>query len=225
MQAARLVGPLVHDERRLVVAGGRRHAVAGDHARSGSGCPGGPRCRRRGPPGRRARRRARADGGHAGPRSLSPTSRAASAVELARPHARRRAAPAQERRGTGPVATGIDSTALTSASAVPGRAMQALLDVEHDLALDRAGRGEGQRVQGDVDRALDGVLDGARTRGRPRRPRWPRSTSGIVGQRHQLGRGQVGLGQQRLLGERAERAEEADAQAARVRSVGSRLPG
>ncbi len=41
-----------------------------------------------------------------------------------------------------------------------------------------------------------------------------RSTSGIDGSRHQLGLGEVGLGQQRLLGERAERPEEADARAA-----------
>ena len=44
------------------------------------------------------------------------------------------------------VATGIDSTILMSASAVPGPAEQALLDVEHDLALDEQVVVEDERV-------------------------------------------------------------------------------
>ena len=46
------------------------------------------------------------------------------------------------------VATGIDTTALTSASVVPGAGQQAVLDVEHDLALDQQVVVEGERVLG-----------------------------------------------------------------------------
>ena len=59
-EAARLVGALEHDDRGLVVAGRRRARRPGRRPRSGSGCRGGPRCRRPAPRGRRARRRARA---------------------------------------------------------------------------------------------------------------------------------------------------------------------
>ena len=68
---------------------------------------------------------------------------------------------------------------------------------------------EGQRVDGDVDRALDGVLDG-------REPEVDLAGGGRgqdVGYRRegdQLGRRQVGLGEQGLLGEGAFGAEEGD---------------
>ena len=81
---------------------------------------------------------------------------------------------------------------------------------------------EGQRVDRDVDRALDGVLDGHEAEV---------ELAGVDGRQHlgegahghELLAGQVGLGQQGLLGEGALGAEEADATAAvRVRRRRSR---
>ena len=57
------------------------------------------------------------------------------------------------------MATGIDSTTLTSSSRLPGRAGEAVLDVEHHLAGDQQVVVERQRVLGEVDDALDRVLD------------------------------------------------------------------
>ena len=95
-----------------------------------------------------------------------------------------------------------------------------MLDVEHHLALDEQVVVEDQRVLREVDRALDRVLDGDEA-----------EVDLAVGhglehvghrrQRHQLGRGQVGLAEERLLGERAQGAEEADPQAG---TVGRRHP-
>ena len=81
-----------------------------------------------------------------------------------------------------------------------------MLDVEHHLALDQEVVGEDQRVLGEVDGALDRVLDGRRSRGRRRRPRRRRARRGIDGSGTSSRRGEVGLGQQRLLGERARAA-------------------
>ena len=75
----------------------------------------------------------------------SPTSRAASAVELAARSSTPGSVPARKRWHCA-VATGIDSTALTSSSVVPRPGQQAVLDVEHDLALDQQVVVEGQRV-------------------------------------------------------------------------------
>ena len=84
-----------------------------------------------------------------------------------------------------------------------------MLDVEHDLALDQQVVVEGQLVLGEVDGALDRVLDGdeadvdlaALDRV---------EHVGHRAEQHQLRRGEIGLGAERLLGERAERAEEPD---------------
>ena len=85
------------------------------------------------------------------------------------------------------------------------------MDVEHHLPLDQQVHLEGQRVGGDVDGALDGVLD---------RHEATVHLASFGGSQHlgharigdQLSGGQVGLRQQRLFGEGAGRAQEADAQ-------------
>ena len=87
---------------------------------------------------------------------------------------------------------------------------QAVLDVEHHLALDQQFVAERQLVLRQVDRALDRVLDGHETQV---------DFAALdrvehVGHRavqDMLGCSQVGLRLQRLLGERTERPEEADA--------------
>jgi hypothetical protein len=84
-----------------------------------------------------------------------------------------------------------------------------VFDVEHDLALDQQLVAERQLVLCEVDRALDRVLDrdesevdlAASTAS---------STSGIVRYSTCSRVGEVGLRLQRLLGERAERPQEAD---------------
>ena len=86
---------------------------------------------------------------------------------------------------------------------------QAVLDVEHHLALDQQIVAERQLVLGEVDRSLDRVLDGHEAEV---------DLAGLDGVehvghgavQHVLGRSQIGLRLQRLLGERAERPEEAD---------------
>ena len=91
-----------------------------------------------------------------------------------------------------------------------GQSEQAVFDVEHDLALYEKVVVEGQRVLGEVDRSLDGVLDGHHA-----------YIHGAFGHRVEdvghraigdefAGR-EIGLGTNRLLGERAEWAEEAHA--------------
>ena len=90
-----------------------------------------------------------------------------------------------------------------------GRADEAVLDVEHDLAGDQQVVVERQRVLGEVDRALDRVLD----RHDPAVDLAAGDGVEHVGHGDvvdELGRGEVGLGAQRLLGERAERSEEAN---------------
>ena len=94
---------------------------------------------------------------------------------------------------------------------------QAVLDVEHHLAGDDQVVVERERVEREVDHALDRVLDrheadtditaGDRVEDVRHRP-----------VRDQLTRREVGLGTQRLLGERAERPEEPDP----LRRVGGR---
>ena len=167
---------------------GRGHAVAGDDARSGSGCRRGRRCRAAstsspyscaGDP--------RRDGRQPGARLLADVPRRLGG-RVGGPQLGARAAARTRKRWHCAVATGIDSTALTSASVVPGRAEQALLDVEHDLALDEQVVVEDQRVLREVDGALDRVLDGDEADVDLAVGRRPRSTSGIVRQRHQLGR-------------------------------------
>ena len=147
-QAARLVGPLEDDDRGLVVAGRRGDAVAGDERRSGSGCRGGPRCRRRGRRGRRARRRPR--GAMAAvrrvvvPRRRAGPPRRCELAAAARPPAARAA---QER-----VALGRGHRDRQHDLDVGERrarqGQQAVLDVEHDLALDEQVVVEGQRRPG-----------------------------------------------------------------------------
>ena len=90
--------------------------------------------------------------------SPSATSRAASAVLVAgRISAHGRCS--RRKRWHCAVATGIDSTTLTSSSAGPAGAGEAVLDVEDHLALDQQVVVERQRVLGEVDDALDRVLD------------------------------------------------------------------
>ena len=91
---------------------------------------------------------------------------------------------------------------------------------DHDLALDEQVVVERQQVEGDGDRTLDGVLDGdepevdlARVGGAEH--------VGDRRVRHEVQLRQVGLGEQRLLGEGAGRTEEAEAPSGvEERSVG-----
>ena len=86
---------------------------------------------------------------------------------------------------------------------------------EHDLPLHEQVGVEGQGVEGDVDGALDGVLDRHhREVGVAPFDRGQHVRDGA--QRNQLTRGQVGLGEQSLLGEGAGRAEKCDAAHARA---------
>ena len=96
----------------------------------------------------------------------------------------------------------------------PGQAEQVHLHRDDDLALDQQVGLEGQRVERDVDRTLDGVLerDDAEVDVAVRR--------GVDhvddrGELDELARGQIGLGEQGLLGERARRPQIADAHATR----------
>ncbi len=80
----------------------------------------------------------------------------------------------------------------------------------HDLALDQQVGVERERVERDVDRALDRVLERHEAEVDVAGLAWPTSTSVIDGSGDQLAAGEVGLGEQRLLGERAGRPEIAD---------------
>ena len=107
------------------------------------------------------------------------------------------------------VATGIDSTALTSAERRARPGQQAVLDVEHDLALDQQVVVEGQLVLREVDHSLDRVLD--RTKPKSTSPAsTASSTSGIVRYNTCSAAARSGCDLQGLLGERAERPEKAD---------------
>jgi hypothetical protein len=94
-----------------------------------------------------------------------------------------------------------------------------VLDVEHDLALDQEVVVEGELVLGEVDGALDRVLD---------RHEAEVDLAAVDGVEHvghravrdQVGRRQVGLGEERLLGERAAGTEEPHPRAIGVRLVG-----
>ena len=99
-----------------------------------------------------------------------------------------------------------------SADRHAGRRQEVELDAELHLALDEQVVLEGEGVDGDVDRALDRVLDADEAE----------VDAAVVGggqhlgdrgHRHELVAGQVGLRQQRLLGEGALGTEEADATA------------
>ena len=204
------------------MAGRRRARRRGRRPRSGSGCRRGRRCRRPAPRGRRARRRCaarwpprparalladvprRLGGGVGGPQLGARQVLGQEALALRRGHRDRE-----------------DDLDVGQRRARP--AEQALLDVEHDLALDEQVVVEGQRVLREVDGALDRVLDGDEADVDLAVGSTASSTSGIVRQRHQLGRGQVGLAEERLLGERA-RAGRGSRPAGRRRSGGA-TPG
>jgi hypothetical protein len=91
-----------------------------------------------------------------------------------------------------------------------GRRHQHHLDPQHHLALDEERALEGQRVEGDGDRALDHVLDGGEAEVDHAR-RGGGQHVGDGGHGHQLVLGQVVLGEEGLLGERPGRAQVADA--------------
>ena len=94
-------------------------------------------------------------------------------------------------------------------SETPGPGEQAVLDVDHDLAHDQQFVVERERVLREVDHAFDGVLDGHHAEvDLPALHRVEHVGHRAI--RHVLGPGQVGERLQRLLGERAERSEEAD---------------
>ena len=112
------------------------------------------------------------------------------------------------------VATGIDTTTFTCSSGDPGSAEEALLHVEHHLALDEQIVVEDQAVLREVDRALDRVLDGDEADVDPAGVHGPQDLR-HRGQRHELAGREIGLGQERLLGERPQRAEEPDSEGAR----------
>ena len=123
VQAAGMVRPLEAHDARLVVARSAWAPGARPPARSGSGCRGGPRRPRPGSRGRSARRPGA--GRWPRPRSSrsSPSTRAASAVELA---ARCSASGSVLARyfWHWARAWGYEDTVVTSASATPGRAMR-----------------------------------------------------------------------------------------------------
>ena len=83
------------------------------------------------------------------------------------------------------------------------------MDVHDDLALDVEVDIEDQAVDRGAHGALDGVLDGDEAEvGRARGHLLEDGRDGR--ERSEIGRGQVGLGQQRLLGEGGGRAEVGD---------------
>ena len=107
---------------------------------------------------------------------------------------------------------------LDVVEALAGQADEAELDVEDDLSGDQQVVVECQRVLGEVDDSLDGVLD--------RHHAVVEVTGGDsvedVGHGRvvdQLTGGEIGLRAQRLLGERAERPEEPDAQRCHAREA------
>ena len=88
----------------------------------------------------------------------------------------------------------------------PGPGHQVEMDVHHHLALDVEVDVEDEPVDGGAHRALDGVLHGHEAQvDRAVGHRFEDAGDGPVGA--QIGRGQVSLGQQRLLGEGGRRAE------------------
>ena len=90
-----------------------------------------------------------------------------------------------------------------------GDAEQVEVHVEHHLALDQEVHVEDEAVDGGVHGALDGVLDG--DEGQVDAPGADRlERVGQRGRRHDVAGGVVGLGEERLLGERARRPEEGD---------------
>ena len=90
-----------------------------------------------------------------------------------------------------------------------GLGQQAVLDIEHDLAVDAQLVVERQRILREVDGSFDRVLDGDEAEvDVAALDRVEHIGHGAV--RHQLAVGQIGLGAQRLLGEGSERAEESD---------------
>ena len=96
--------------------------------------------------------------------------------------------------------------------ALEGRARrreQAVLDVEHQLPLDQQVLVEGEVVLGEVDHALDRVLDGDEAVVDVA-PLDGVEHIGHGAKEHPLGRGEIGLHADGLLGERAERSQEAE---------------
>ena len=92
---------------------------------------------------------------------------------------------------------------------------QAELHVEHDLALDQQVVREREPVDRRVDRAFDRVLD--RDEAEIDLARFGRHEHVADRRdRHELAEGEVGLREQRLLGEGAERSEEADTERGRT---------
>ncbi len=91
------------------------------------------------------------------------------------------------------------------------RRKQAQLHVEHDLALDQQVVREREPVDRHVDRALDRVLDRDEAEIDLSRLRRHEHIADRR-DRHQLAEGEVGLREQRLLREGAERSEEPDAE-------------
>ena len=148
--------------------------------------------------------------------SDSPSTRAASAVELAATCS----AP-----GTcwarnfwhWARAWGYEDTRAMSLERGAGLGHQVEVDVHDDLALDVEVDVEDQPVDGGAHRALDGVLDGDEAQVDPARGHLLED-GGDGRERPQVGRGQVRLGQQRLLGEGGGRAEVGDRGRRRVHS-------
>ena len=108
-----------------------------------------------------------------------------------------------------PSGFGCETTVVMSASFVPGGDTEVQRHRQVDLPLHEQLGVEGEGVEGDGDRALDRVLDGhdaevdvaALDRGDHVRD---------VAERHRLARGEVGLRAQRLFRERAVGPEEPD---------------
>ena len=188
---------------------GRRDAGRGRSTRTGSRSRGGPRCRRPAPRARRSPPPARCRSRRRWRRPRRRTCRAASAVELDATNDAAAQLLVQERpalRG----GHGDRHDALHVGQRRSGQAEQVHLHGDHDLALDQHVGVEREGVEGDVDRAFDGVLERNDT---------PRSTSPDViasitsvidGKSTRSAGGEIGLREQRLLAERAGRTEIGD---------------
>ena len=100
-----------------------------------------------------------------------------------------------------------------------GTGGQGHVDVEHHLADDHQVVVEGERVEGEVDHPLDRVLDRHEAEvDLAAGDAVEHVGNGAAGD--QLARREIGLGAQRLLGERAERPEEGDTRQHRLAGHG-----
>ena len=161
-------------------------------------------------------RRRAADRSRRSPRASAPRPSALPRRSSSPPRARRPAVSALRNAWHCAVATGIDTTRLISSSRVPaGASRQSWTSSTTSRWISRSWSKASASMR-DVDDALDRVLD--RHEAEVDLARFGRVEHvGDRRDRHQLALREVGLGEQRLLGERAERPEEPDAVRGRSR--------